>query len=304
MERAKGNDMKSKRWVLITGMSGSGKTLVSHIFEDLGYFCVDNLPPRLLPMLVDISKEHPEQMQHVALVIDTRCGEMLPDLLENVRYVAERGVPIQILFLECSDEELVQRFRETRRKHPLFHQHPTILQSIRAERILLEEVRARADRVVDTSRLAPHELRAQIEAEYGLIEQTTGIAINMLSFGFKYGVPPEADLVFDVRFLANPHYVPHLRALDGRSPLIRNYVFSDPLAKEFLNRLNDLVDFTLPQYIREGKAYLTIAIGCTGGQHRSVVIAEQVGRFLVEKGYRVNIQHRDVNRHLQAVLEG
>lgn len=296
--------MKSKRWVLITGMSGSGKTLVSHIFEDLGYFCVDNLPPRLLPMLVDLSKEHPQQMQHVALVIDTRCGEMLSELIENVRLVAERGVPIQILFLDCSDEQLVQRFRETRRKHPLFHQHPTILESIRAERTLLEEVRASADRVIDTSRLAPHELRAQIEAEYGVVEQKAGIAVNVLSFGFKYGVPPEADLVFDVRFLANPHYVPHLRALDGRNPLIRNYVFSDPLAKEFLSKLEELVDFTLPQYIREGKAYLTIAIGCTGGQHRSVVMAEQVGRFLMEKGYRVNIQHRDVNRNAQALLEG
>lgn len=296
--------MKSKRWVLITGMSGSGKTLVSHIFEDLGYFCVDNLPPRLLPMLVDLSKEHPQQMQHVALVIDTRCSEMLSELIENVRLVAERGVPIQILFLDCSDEQLVQRFRETRRKHPLFHQHPTILESIRAERTLLEEVRASADRVIDTSRLAPHELRAQIEAEYGVVEQKAGIAVNVLSFGFKYGVPPEADLVFDVRFLANPHYVPHLRALDGRNPLIRNYVFSDPLAKEFLSKLEELVDFTLPQYIREGKAYLTIAIGCTGGQHRSVVMAEQVGRFLMEKGYRVNIQHRDVNRNAQALLEG
>ncbi|MEJ5251045.1 MAG: RNase adapter RapZ [Chthonomonadetes bacterium] len=296
--------MKSKRWVLITGMSGSGKTLVSHIFEDLGYFCVDNLPPRLLPMLVDLSKEHPQQMQYVALVIDTRCGEMLSELIENVRLVAERGVPIQILFLDCSDEQLVQRFRETRRKHPLFHQHPTILESIRAERVLLEEVRASADRVIDTSRLAPHELRAQIEAEYGVVEQKAGIAVNVLSFGFKYGVPPEADLVFDVRFLANPHYVPHLRALDGRNPLIRNYVFSDPLAQEFLSKLEELVDFTLPQYIREGKAYLTIAIGCTGGQHRSVVIAEQVGRFLLEKGYRVNIQHRDVNRNAQAFLEG
>lgn len=297
-------EMARKRWILITGMSGSGKTLVSHIFEDLGYFCVDNLPPRLLPMLVDLSKEHPKQMQYVALVIDTRCGEMLSELLDNVRHVAEQGVPIQILFLDCSDEELVQRFRETRRKHPLFHQHPTILQSIRAERVMLEEVRASADRVIDTSRLAPHELRAQIEAEYGVLEQTAGIAVNVLSFGFKYGVPPEADLVFDVRFLANPHYVPHLRALDGRNPLIRSYVFSDPLANEFLNKLNDLVDFTLPQYIREGKAYLTIAIGCTGGQHRSVVIAEQVGRFLTEKGYRVNVQHRDVNRHLQTLLEG
>ncbi len=296
--------MKSKRWVLITGMSGSGKTLVSHIFEDLGYFCVDNLPPRLLPMLVDLSNEHPQQMQHVALVIDTRCGEMLSELIDNVRLVAERGVPIQILFLDCSDEQLVQRFRETRRKHPLFHQHPTILESIRAERTLLEEVRASADRVIDTSRLAPHELRAQIEAEYGVVEQKAGIAVNVLSFGFKYGVPPEADLVFDVRFLANPHYVPHLRALDGRNPLIRNYVFSDPLAKEFLSKLEELVDFTLPQYIREGKAYLTIAIGCTGGQHRSVVMAEQVGRFLMEKGYRVNIQHRDVNRNAQALLEG
>lgn len=296
--------MKSKRWVLITGMSGSGKTLVSHIFEDLGYFCVDNLPPRLLPMLVDLSNEHPQQMQYVALVIDTRCGEMLSELIENVRLVAERGVPIQILFLDCSDEQLVQRFRETRRKHPLFHQHPTILESIRAERTLLEEVRASADRVIDTSRLAPHELRAQIEAEYGVVEQKAGIAVNVLSFGFKYGVPPEADLVFDVRFLANPHYVPHLRALDGRNPLIRNYVFSDPLAQEFLSKLEELVDFTLPQYIREGKAYLTIAIGCTGGQHRSVVMAEQVGRFLMEKGYRVNIQHRDVNRNAQAFLEG
>ncbi len=293
--------MRDRRWVLITGMSGSGKTLVSHIFEDLGYFCVDNLPPRLLPALVDLSEEHPERMRHVALVIDTRCGEMLAELLDNVRRVAERGVPVEIVFLDCTDDELVQRFRETRRKHPLFHEHPTILQSIRHERIMLEELRASADRVIDTSRLAPHELRVQIETEYALKAQTAGIAVNVVSFGFKYGVPPEADLVFDVRFLANPHYVDHLRALDGRNPRIARYVFDDPLTGRFMNKLRELIDFTLPEYIREGKAYLTIAIGCTGGRHRSVVIAETIGGFLRERAYRVNVEHRDVER---SVLEG
>jgi UPF0042 nucleotide-binding protein len=296
--------MKNHRWVLITGMSGSGKTLVSHIFEDLGYFCVDNLPPRLLPMLVDLSREYPQQMKHVALVIDTRSGELFAEMLTSVRYVAEQSVPIQILFLDCSDEMLVQRFKETRRKHPLFHQHPTILQSIRAERVLLEEVRACADRVIDTSHLAPHELRAIIEAEYGIQEQKAGIAVNVVSFGFKYSIPPEADLVFDVRFLANPHYIAHLRPLDGRDALIQQYVLADPLAGEFIQKLQELIDFTLPQYIREGKAYLTIAIGCTGGRHRSVVIAEQVAAFLREKGYRVNVQHRDVRRHPLSVPEG
>ena len=293
--------MRDRRWVLITGMSGSGKTLVSHIFEDLGYFCVDNLPPRLLPALVDLSEEHTERMRHVALVIDTRCGEMLAELLDNVRRVAERGVPVEIVFLDCTDDELVQRFRETRRKHPLFHEHPTILQSIRHERIMLEELRASADRVIDTSRLAPHELRVQIETEYALKAQTAGIAVNVVSFGFKYGVPPEADLVFDVRFLANPHYVDHLRALDGRNPRIARYVFDDPLTGRFMNKLRELIDFTLPEYIREGKAYLTIAIGCTGGRHRSVVIAETIGGFLRERAYRVNVEHRDVER---SVLEG
>lgn len=296
--------MQYTRWVLITGMSGSGKTLVSHIFEDLGYFCVDNLPPRLLPALVDLSREHPERMQHVALVVDTRCGEMFAETLPNVRCVAERGVPVHILFLDCSDEMLVQRFKETRRKHPLFHEHPTILQSIRAERSLLEEMRASADRVIDTSNLAPHELRAIIEAEYRLVEHKAGIAVNVVSFGFKYGIPPEADLVFDVRFLANPHYIAHLRPLDGRDALIRDYVLADPLAPDFIRRLHDLIEFTLPQYIREGKAYLTIAIGCTGGRHRSVVVAEQVVQFLREKGYRVHVQHRDVRRQAQALPEG
>jgi len=295
--------MKSNRWVLITGMSGSGKTLVSHIFEDLGYFCVDNLPPRLLPMLVELSKQHPQQMQHVALVIDTRCGEMFAETLPSVRCVAEQGIPIQILFLDCSDEILVQRFKETRRKHPLFREHPTILQSIRAERGLLEEVRASADKVIDTSVLAPHELRAIIETEYALMERKAGIAVNVVSFGFKYGIPPEADLVFDVRFLANPHYVAHLRPLDGRDAPIRNYVLADPLAEDFIRHLQGLIDFTLPQYIREGKAYLTIAIGCTGGRHRSVVIAEQVAQFLKEKGYRVNVQHRDVRQQPQPMPE-
>lgn len=288
--------MNNKRWVLITGMSGAGKTLVSHIFEDLGYFCVDNLPPSLLPMLVELSLEHPQRMQHVALVIDTRCGEMFAETLSNVRRVAEQGVPIQILFLDCSDEMLVQRFKETRRKHPLFHEHPTILQSIRAERALLEEVRAKADRIIDTSTKAPHELRATIEDLYRVTEREVGIAVNVVSFGFKYGLPPEADLVFDVRFLANPHYIAHLRPLDGRDALIRDYVLADPLAGDFIRKLQELIEFTLPQYIREGKAYLTIAIGCTGGRHRSVVIAEQVVQFLRQKGYRVHIQHRDVRR--------
>ncbi|MCS6831046.1 MAG: RNase adapter RapZ [Armatimonadota bacterium] len=288
--------MTDKRWVLITGMSGSGKTLASHIFEDLGYFCVDNLPPRLLPMLVELSKEHPQQMQHVALVIDTRCGEMFAETLPNVRRAAEQGVSIRILFLDCSDEILVQRFKETRRKHPLFHKHPTILQSIRAERELLEEVKASADKVIDTSSMAPHELRASIEDDYRVMEQKVGIAVNVVSFGFKYGIPSEADLVFDVRFLANPHYIPHLRLLDGRDSHIREYVLADPLAGDFIHRLQELIEFTLPQYIREGKAYLTIAIGCTGGRHRSVVIAEQIMQFLKQKGYRVYVQHRDVRR--------
>lgn len=288
--------METGRWVLITGMSGSGKTLVSHVFEDLGYFCVDNLPPQLLPALVELSRHYTERMRYVALVVDTRCGQMLDHLLPGVRQVAEQGIPTHILFLDCSDEMLVQRFKETRRKHPLFHEHPTILQSIRAERGLLEELRASADRVIDTSMLLPHELRSIIETEYGIVERIAGIAVNVVSFGFKYGIPPEADLVFDVRFLANPHYVSHLRPLDGRDAPIRNYVLSDPLAGSFIQRLKDLIEFTLPQYIREGKAYLTIAIGCTGGRHRSVVVAEQVVQFLREKGYRVNLQHRDVRR--------
>ncbi len=288
---------RRRRWVLITGISGAGKQMVSHVFEDLDYNCVDNLPPRLLPHLARMLQDDPESdPRHVAVLLDTRSGAQFREVLDHVRAVAQMGVNIEILFLDCSDEVLVQRFKELRRKHPLSSTHPTILDAIRTERQILQEVREAADRIIDTSQTAAAETRLLIRQYYAGDQRQSGLMINVVSFGFKNSIPIDADLVFDVRFLANPHYVSDLRDLNGQNPLVREYVMADPLAEPFLQRLQDLIGFTLPQYIREGKAYLTIAIGCTGGRHRSVTFAELIAEYIRNQGYQVTTLHRDIKQ--------
>ena len=285
--------------VVITGMSGAGKASAAKIFEDMAYMVVDNLPPPLLPELVGQCLGAGDQPpgQRLAVVADARAGAFFVGLEPALALVRAQGVRPLLLFLDASDAVLIQRFKETRRRHPLYHLHGGIVGSLQAERALLEGVKEGADKVVDTSELTAYELRSQLIADFGAApDKNQGLSITVLSFGFKYGLPLDADLVFDVRFLVNPHYVDELRPLDGRNPRVEEYVMRDPDSGVFLDKLYDLMDFSIPQYITEGKAYLTVAIGCTGGRHRSVMVSEKLGHFLRAQGYHVLVQHRDVNK--------
>ena len=280
----------SPELVLITGMSGSGKASVLKAFEDLGYYCVDNLPVELIPEFAELAMQSRE-IRRTALVVDVREGaklEKLPAILKSVR----RLIPTKVVFLEASDTVLVRRFSETRRPHPLGTDAP-VKSALKAERRHLSGIRRLADFVIDTSKFNVHELRAHINERFH--EQSPGksILVSCVSFGFRQGVPEDADLVFDVRFLPNPHFVPEFRPLTGRHPRVAKYIRSFPQTREFISRISDLLVYLLPHYIHEGKSYLTIAFGCTGGQHRSVMIAEEVGKHLRRAGYRVKVTHRD-----------
>ncbi len=282
--------------VVITGMSGAGKASAAKVFEDLGYTVVDNLPPGLL---TDLVAQPPAEK--LAVVIDARSGPFLAGLDAALSAVREQGVRPLTLFLDASDAALVQRFKETRRRHPLFESqivegHGGILGSVQAERAQLENIKENADKVVDTSDMDVHGLRNLLLTEFSADADTQGLIVTINSFGFKYGLPLDADLVFDVRFLVNPHYVDDLRPYDGRNQLVEEYVMADPDSGLFLTKLYDLMDWSIPRYTAEGKAYLTVSIGCTGGRHRSVVVSEKLGDHLRAQGYRVLVQHRDVNK--------
>lgn len=281
------------RFVIITGISGSGKSQALRIFEDLGYYCVDNLPPALLPQLADLE----EGQANVACVVDVRAGSGLDVLQPALEQLGKREVETTILFLESSDPVLVNRFKETRRKHPLLLDAGGILPSIQRERELLTDLKGRADKVIDTSDHTPRSLSTLLtELFREHAGPQGGLVVTVLSFGFKHGLPLDADLVFDVRFLANPHYVRELRWQDGQQSQVVEYVKGDPLTQPFLEKLFDLVSFSIPPYIQEGKAYLTIAIGCTGGRHRSVMVAEELAAYLRAQGYEPLVQHRDIKK--------
>jgi UPF0042 nucleotide-binding protein len=282
------------RFVIITGISGSGKSQALRIFEDLGYYCVDNLPPALLPQLADLSDG---RAPHVACVVDVRAGAALEGLEPALHALDQRQVKTTILFLEASDPMLVNRFKETRRKHPLLLDAGGILPSILRERELLTDLKDRAHKIIDTSDHTPRSLSQLLSELFS--EQAgpqAGMVITVLSFGFKHGLPLDADLVFDVRFLANPHYVRELRWQDGQQTPVAEFIRQDPLTQPFLDKLFEFVDFSIPPYVREGKAYLTIAVGCTGGRHRSVMVAEDLAAFLRRGGYEPLIQHRDIKK--------
>ena len=279
--------------VIITGMSGSGKASVLKAFEDLGYYCIDNLPLGFFKTFADMIRSGGE-IERAALVADVREGAQLaqlPALLKQLK----RELPTTVVFLEASDEVLVRRFSETRRPHPLGSDAP-VKSALRSERKQLAAIQALSDVVIDTSKFNVHELRAHVTERFQRRSEQTSILVSNISFGFKHGVPTDADLVFDVRFLPNPHFVPEFRALTGRDPKVAKYIRSFPQSKEFIERISDLLIYLLPHYIREGKSYLTIAFGCTGGQHRSVMIAEEVGKHLKKAGYRMKVQHRDMAR--------
>lgn len=277
--------------VIITGMSGSGKASVLKAFEDLGYYCVDNLPVGLIPQFAELAGQSSE-IERTALVVDVREGAQLDDLPKIVKSV-RRILPTKMIFLEAADSVLLRRFSETRRPHPLGTK-TTVKASLAAEREHLRPIRAMADLVIDTSKFNVHELRSHITERFQKQEAgNNNILVSCVSFGFRHGVPEDADLVFDVRFLPNPHFVPEFRALTGRNPKVAKYIRSFPQTKEFINRISQLLVYLLPHYIREGKSYLTISFGCTGGQHRSVMIAEDVSKHLGKAGYRVKVVHRD-----------
>ncbi len=276
--------------VIITGMSGSGKASVLKAFEDLGYYCVDNLPVGLIPPFAELVAQSSE-IERTALVVDVREGKRLEELPEIVKSV-KRILPTRIIFLEASDAVLLRRFSETRRPHPLGANTP-VKSSLTMERRHLRNIRAMADMVIDTSKFNVHELRSHITDRFQKKQSGRNILVSCVSFGFKNGVPEDADLVFDVRFLPNPHFIPEFRLLTGRHPKVAKYIRSFPQTKEFIQRISKLLVYLLPHYIREGKSYLTISFGCTGGQHRSVMIAEDVSKHLRTSGYRVKVVHRD-----------
>ncbi len=279
--------------VILTGMSGSGKLSALKAFEDLGYYSVDNLPIDLIPRFADLVRQSTE-INRAALVIDVREGAQLdrfPKILRRVRQTTST----KLLFLEASDEALLRRFSETRRPHPL-SRIDTIRRSIHSERDLLEPLRNIADVCIDTTNFNVHELRAHINGLFQPESEDKNLLISTISFGYKNGVPQEADLVFDVRFLPNPHFIAEFRPLTGQDQKVVRYINKFPETKEFIRKVHDLLVFLLPHYVHEGKSYLSVAFGCTGGQHRSVMIAEQMQKLLQEDGYKVKCIHRDMPR--------
>jgi len=282
--------------VIITGLSGSGKSTALRAFEDLGYYCVDNLPVVLLPQFLHIQKPAPGQTVRAALVMDMREQDFLKEYAAIFANLKKEGFKLEMLFLESSDDVLLRRFSQTRRHHPLIPSPvvTTVMDAIALERRQLALLKEEADRVIDTSFYNLHQLRGAIGSLYGSRVDLNRLLIHLLSFGFKYGVPGEADLVFDVRFLPNPFFVPDLKELDGTSPEAKDYVLKDQTTQTFLSKVSGLLFFLIPLFKREGKMYFTIATGCTGGRHRSVTVTEELKNILTEKGYEVVVHHRDI----------
>ena len=280
------------KMVLITGISGSGKGSALKAFEDLGYYCVDNLPVDLIPHFAELVLH--SEIERAALVVDVREGQRL-DKLPSILNAVKKLLPTTVVYLEATDESLLRRYSETRRPHPLGTSAP-VKASLTAERRRLSAIRNLADVVIDTSKFNVHELRAHLTERFQRQSTDKNILISCLSFGYRQGVPEEADLLFDVRFLPNPHFVPEFRPYTGRHPRVAKYIRSFPQTREFISRISDLLIYLLPHYVNEGKSYLTIGFGCTGGQHRSVFIAEEVYKRLAKAGYRVKAIHRDSPR--------
>jgi RNase adapter protein RapZ len=285
-----------ERLVVVTGLSGSGKTLVVRCFEDLGYYCVDNLPVLLIPQFHDLLRRSGDRIGRAALVIDARERAFLDQAPEVLRQMREAGAPLLVLFLDCKDEVLTRRFSETRRPHPMMSAGGHLEDAIRRERVALHPLREAADRIVDTSRFTAHEIRSFIRNAFGTGDEERGPNVRVVSFGFKYGLPAEADLVFDVRFLPNPFFVEDLRRLDGTSPEVRAFLDGQDEKNAFMIRLQEFLDFLIPMYAAEGKSYLTLALGCTGGKHRSVALAEDLVEHLASKGIPASASHRDLGR--------
>jgi len=281
--------------VILTGVSGSGKTTALRALEDAGFYCVDNLPAVLLGKLLDLSGHTAGEVSRIAAVVDARDTRFLGEAPRVIGELRERGVDLTVLFLDCDDEALVRRYSETRRRHPMAGEGGTVLDGISAERRALEGLRGLADEVVDSTALNVHDLKRLVARRFSSGEGAR-LGVTVVSFGFRYGIPTHADLVLDVRFLPNPYFVPALRSQVGTEPAVRDFVLGQPDAQAFLDRLVDFGAFLLPRYRAEGKSYLTIAIGCTGGKHRSVAIAGELARRLEVAGQSVRLWHRDIEK--------
>jgi len=286
---------QSKRFVVVTGLSGAGKSQALRILEDLGYYCVDNLPVPLVPTFADLVKRSSEERSRVAVCVDARTGKDLVHLPAHLNALEELGFTPDLLYLESSDSVLYRRYSESRRRHPC-SPLGSIDEGIRLERELLSPIRERADLVIDTSAVTVGDLRERISTMFVGAAERRALTMSIMSFGFKYGLPAEADLVLDVRFLPNPHYDPDLQPMTGNDPEVKDYVMNQKAAEKLLHHVTGLLKFLIPQYANEPKSYLTIAIGCTGGRHRSVVIAQEVHRLVRDLSYEARLQHRDIAR--------
>ena len=283
----------SRQLVILTGLSGSGKSTVLHAFEDMGFYCVDNLPIELIPIFAELHAAGEGDFARAALLVDAREGaqlEKLPPLLKHLK----KDHPITLVFIEANEDALLRRYSETRRPHPL-GKNISVRESLLHERALMEPIRKLADVVIETTQFNVHELRHFVTERFKNPDKRP-MLVSVVSFGYRYGVPSDADLVLDVRFLPNPHFVPRLRPFTGKDPKVRKYIRSFPQTGEFLRRIEGLLTYLIPHYIREGKSYLTIAFGCTGGKHRSVMLAESVQKSLAKSGFSAKVVHRDIEK--------
>jgi UPF0042 nucleotide-binding protein len=281
-------------FTIITGLSGSGRSEAAKCLEDLGLFVVDNIPPALLPKMAELAAR-PGGPGRVATVVDARGGVFFGELSKALEELKGLSIPYNILYLEASDEDLVNRYAATRHRHPLAPAD-RVIEGIRKERLMMESLRGDADLIVDTSGLTPHELRDRLRDAFADAPPEAGLQVSLISFGYKYGTPRDADVVIDVRFLPNPHWVDELRPLPGTDDRVRTYVKGQQTYREFMRRLRALLGFMVPGFLAEGKAYLAVAVGCTGGQHRSVVVADELATFFRDKGLPVSVDHRDLDR--------
>ena len=293
-KRPAGEPAGALYFTIITGLSGAGRSEAAKCLEDLGYFVVDNLPPALIEKMAELvaASGNPGR---IAIVADVRGGMFFSELARGLQDLGELGIPYRIMFLDASDDDLVNRFEATRRRHPLAPAD-RVVEGIRKERLMMESVKESADLIIDTSGMSPHDLRDRIRDLFARYAAEDTLQVSVVSFGYKYGLPRDADLVLDVRFLPNPHWVDRLRPLPGTDSAVHSYVVGHRAYGEFIRRLRALLDSTVPGYVAEGKSYLTIAVGCTGGRHRSVVVAQEIAHYFRKRSHSVSVKHRDIDR--------
>ena len=282
------------RFIIVTGLSGAGKTLVIHYLEDMGYFCIDNLPPKLMPKFAELCYQSQGKVDRIAIVVDIRGGRFFDDLSECLDIMKQNGYAYDILYLEASDDALVRRYKESRRVHPM-SKEGRLIEGIQMERDRLKNLRKSATNIIDTSNLQPKQLREVVRELVSDDNDYEGLIISIISFGFKHGILPDADMVFDVRFLPNPFYIEELKNHTGKEPIIRDYLSKFPETHVFLRKVDEMLEFLIPYFIKEGKNQLVIGIGCTGGRHRSVAVADSICEMLRKNGHHVILEHRDIS---------